>query len=141
MAKRDMIESREWKAVWLEADLTDFTLTQIQTFFAIKDGSAAYLALPRARQLILRAYYQANPDRIYRSKLNAKKWLVYVHFPVALADELRALPSTVTDHIRFVAVKLANIPEAIQTEYFGEVVNLDGTGNYPYLNTFYGVRL
>ena len=141
MAKLDMTESREWKAAWLEADLTDYTATQIQNFFNIVDGSAAYLALPRPRQLILRAYYQARPDRLYRSKLNAKKWLVYVHFPVTLADELRALPSTITDHIRFVAVRLSGIPEAIQTEYFGEVINLDGTGNYPYLNTFYGVKL
>lgn len=141
MADKSMIESTVWKSVWLEADLSDFSLLQIQTFFGIKDGSAEYLALTRPRQLVLRAYYQASPDRIYRSKLNNRKWLVYVHFPVTLADELRALPTTITDHIRFVAVRLANIPEAIQIEYFGEVVNLDGTGNYPYLNTFYGVKL
>ncbi|HHT9137737.1 MAG TPA: hypothetical protein ACFYEK_10920 [Candidatus Wunengus sp. YC60] len=139
---KNMTDSRTWLSVWLEADLSDFTLTQIQTFFNTVDGSPTYLALPRARQLILRAYYQASPNRIYRSKLNTKKWLVYVHFPVSLADELRALPTTITDHIRFVAIKLENIPEAIQTEYFGEVIDFSNASkNYPYLNKFYGVNL
>jgi hypothetical protein len=75
---------------WLKVDLTDYTNPQLATFFGIVDGSTAYNALTRPKQLVLKAYWQANPDRIYKSKLTAKKYLVYVHFPKSLASELRS---------------------------------------------------
>ena len=125
---------------WIEVDLTDYTATQITNFFNIIKDSAAYNNLSRPKKLVLQCYWQAKPNRLYRSKTNAKKWLVYVHFPASLADELASLPTTITDNVRFVTRNLKNIPDDVQIEYFGEAINLE-VGRYKFLNKFYGVDL
>jgi len=137
-----------WLNAWIELDLSEFTGTQIRTFFDIVIGSPQYDALSNFKKAILRTVHQANPElnaaggiRMYRSTLNARKWLMYLYFPEEAIQIYRNMPEQFSDNVRKVALNLVDIPEAIQTEYFGEVVDLeDDTKNYPFFNVFAGVR-
>lgn len=138
-----------WKNAWINIDLTAYTPAQINAFFSIQKDSPEYNALSRRRQLILLAYWQAKPDRLYRSKLNNRKWLVYVHFPESLADELRALDGML-DSIAYAGASRKDLSTAIHEEYFtgagnGRVildpneVGYDPNKNYPFYNVLWGV--
>ena len=143
--------SAQWRNAWIEVDLSAYTAAQITTFFSITENSAAYDSLSRPKKLILHCYWQARPDRLYRSKLNAKKWLVYIHFPLALADEIGSLPAIITDNVRFVGRNLRSLSTALHEEYFtgsgnGRVIlnsteaGYDSEKNYPYFNVFSGIE-
>jgi hypothetical protein len=136
---------------WLLVDLTDYTNVALTTFFSIVDGSTEYNALTKPKQLVLKAYWQANPERVYKSKLTAKKYLVYVHFPESLANELRALPASVTDHIGLAGLSLRSLSTAIHEEYLtgagqgrvildADEVGYDKDKNFRFYNVFAGVQ-
>jgi hypothetical protein len=136
---------------WLLVNVTDYTNGALATFFGIVDGSTQYNALSRPKRLVLKAYWQANPDRVYKSKLTDKKYLVYVHFPKSLADELRALPTSITDHIGYAGKNLRDLSTAIHEEYLtgagqgrvildADEVGYDKDKNFRFYNVFAGVQ-
>ena len=143
--------------VWVELDMTGFNAQALINFFNIQKDTPEWDALSRKRQLIKEAVWQANPElnpkggiRMYRSKLNNMKYLLYVHVPMNIAMEFRGLPNVIDENIRWSANALKDLPDIIHAEYFtgvmGERVVLDpdeagydADKNYPYFNVYYGV--
>ena len=146
-----------YKNVYIELDLTGYNATALLNFFNIEQGTPEWDALSRKRQLIKLAVWQANPEinpkggiRMYRSKLNNMKYLLYCHIPEALADEYAGLPHVIDENIRWTGKSYKELPDAIHAEYWtgvlGERVALDPEDvgydpnkNYPYFNQYFGV--
>ena len=147
-----------YKNAWIELDMNGYTPAQLLAFFAIEKGTPEWDALSRKRQLIKEAVWQANPEldpqggiRMWRSKLDNLKYLLYVHVPLALAQEFAGLPTVIDENIRWMAGSYKDLPDAIHAEYWtgvlGERVILDPNDpaydpnkNYPYFNQFFGIE-
>lgn len=143
--------------MWVEIDMTGLSPTAVMNFFQIEKGTPEWDALSRKQQLIKEAVWQANPElnpkggpRMYRSKVNNMKYLLYVHVPRSLALEFRGLPNVIDDRIRWTSNALKDLPNAIHAEYFTGVLGqrvvldpneagYDPSKNYPYFNIFAGV--
>lgn len=147
-----------YKNAWIEIDFSGYSPTAVMNFLQIEKGTPEWDALSRKHQLIKEAVWQANPEldpkggiRMYRSKLNNMKYLLYVHVPLALAQEFAGLPHVIDENIRWTGGSYKDLPDAIHAEYWtgvlGERVVLDPEDagydpnkNYPYYNVFFGVE-
>ncbi|MCP3682688.1 MAG: hypothetical protein GY861_08370 [bacterium] len=144
--------------VWIEIDMSGLGAGALRSFFEMEKGTPEWNALSRKQQLIKEAVWQANSElkaaggeRMYRSKLNNMKYLLYVHVPMNIAMEFRGLPHVIDDRIRWASNALKDLPDIVHAEYFtgvmGERVVLspeeagyDPDKSYPYFNVFYGVE-
>jgi len=146
------------KSMWIEIDMSGYSPTVLRNFFEIEKGTSEWNALSRKHQLIKEAVWQANPElnpkggiRMYRSKVDNLKYLLYVHVPNQIASEYSGLPHVIDDNIRWASGSYKDLPDAIHAEYWTGVmgervildpdeVGYDPNKNYPYFNVYFGVE-